>query len=84
MTYLCHADKLSLGFSIHKCALCFVGVCVHASEIGGWHRHGWVAALSFASLIYEHKRRQWRAAELMKGTVTQRMTVCQCSEITSQ
>lgn len=70
MIYSCHADKLSLGFSIHKCALC-VYVCV-LSGIREWHRLGWVAVLSFGPLIYEHRRRQWRAAELLKGTTTER------------
>lgn len=29
MSYFCHAQKLSLGFSIYKCALCTVHVRSH-------------------------------------------------------
>lgn len=83
MTYFCHVDELSVRFSIHKLALCvYVCVClclfVWATEIRRWHRRGWVAVLSSRPLIYEHRHRQWRAAELLNGTTTERSTEWHC------
>lgn len=67
MSYFCHAQKLSLGFSIYKCALCMC-VCMFFSLPGirGWYCLGSVTALSFGPMIYVQRRRQWGAAELLK------------------
>lgn len=69
MPYFCHAPQLSLGLSIHKCALRLCAL-FFLSGIRGRHRFG--SELSFGRLIYEHRPRQLRAAELLKGTTTKK------------
>lgn len=51
--------------------VCPAPVCAFfLSGIRGRHRFG--SELSFGRLIYEHRPRQWRAAELLKGTTTKK------------
>ena len=64
MHHNCHLGSAST--SVPCACVCFFFL----SGIRGWHRLG--SVLSFGRLIYEHRPRQWRAAELLKGTTTKK------------